>query len=649
MKRNKRILRAMSMADDRFITEADPSVKARGKRGVLLRVGALVACFALLIGVLGTTLSLAVGAWLFTPFKDRYPDVSQYKDSEYYDVIVKLNTVTHTPSPYKNNFEKYILSFFRELEEIFLYSKAEDMNGSDDMAGGSDMIMPPTSTGKDEAVGDAESGSDYNEITDNQVAGIIEADRIKRSSTHIFYLDGDTLKAYSIAGTSSAKVGELTLKNSGYTYRYPYEWEFYLSKDCRTVTVIAPGYSTGGESRIDVISVDVSDPENIRQTACVTFTGSYLSSRLVDGKLLLLTNFHVRFNPDFSNEAEFLPQCDVGNGMESIPADDIVYPEELSAPYYAVVYRLDASTLAIEDNSAFLSCSQNAYVSDEAVYLTRTFEEKEQKGNGKYLSVTRTEIFVLSYKERFDYKGSVCIDGYIKDQYSLDEHEGILRAVTTTSSFEYRNDRYGDNITLKTNATNADLVCIDLKELTVTAGVHSFAPDGETVRSVRFDKDAAYVCTSIELSDPVFFFDLSDLSNITVKDTGTIEGFSSSLINFGDGYLLGIGQGDSWSQFKIEVYKETATGVSSVCSYTLENTYYSTEYKSYYIDRENGLVGLGVNTGIETKYIVVGFDGVALRLLASTPLTGDISQMRGVYIDGAFYMFGENDFAVKNI
>ncbi len=630
MKKNKRLFEAISFADDKYIAEADPSAVARKKKKRIYVWGSLAACFACFV--------IALNLWLFIPFKNELPDVSRYKDSEYYDVIVKLNAVTYTPPRYKNNFDKFVLN---GIGTIFGATK------EDNAVGTGNAEMAPTSSPFFGYTSDSEdSGTEYEEVTDNQVAGIIEADRIKRTSTHIFYLDDKTLKAYSIGGAASEKVGELMLENSDYTHHYTYGWEFYLSEDCKTVTVIAPGYTKNGESAMDVISVDVSDPASIRQTGCVSFTGSYLSSRLVDGKLLLLTNFYVKNNPDFSDEAQFLPQCDLGEGMTSIPAKDIISPETLSAASYAVVYRLDAKSLALEGNSAFLSYSQNAYVSANAAYLTRSFMQNTQNGATR-TQTSMTEISVLEYKGEFNCKGSVVIEGHIKDQYSLDEYNGILRIVTTTSVTEYEDK--GSYAVARAGSTNADLVCVRLEDMSVAAHVKSFAPEGESVRSVRFDKAAAYVCTSVELSDPVFFFDLSDLSNVTYKDTGTIDGFSSSLINLGDGYLLGIGQGDSWSTFKIEVYRETETGVSSVCSYELDNTYYSNDYKSYYVDRENGLIGLGVQTGSATKYVVVFFDGAQLRELVDIPLSGDTSQMRGVYVDGWFYMFGGNDFKVKNI
>ena len=207
-----------------------------------------------------------------------------------------------------------------------------------------------------------------------------------------------------------------------------------------------------------------------------------------------------------------------------------------------------------------------------------------------------------------------------------------------------------------TGGINASLYCIDLSSLEIAASVIDFAPPNEAVRSVRFDKETAYVCTSVQLSDPVFFFDLSDLNHITYKDTGTIDGFSTSLINLGNGYLLGIGRGSRWDTFKIEVYEETADGVRSVCAYERDNTTYSTDYKSYYVDRTNQLLGIGYTDSYyygysenRNKYILLHFDGYGLDKLLDVPLNSTPENMRGVYIDGYMYMFGDNDFKVKKI
>ena len=43
------------------------------------------------------------------------------------------------------------------------------------------------------------------------------------------------------------------------------------------------------------------------------------------------------------------------------------------------------------------------------------------------------------------------------------------------------------------------------------------------------------------------------------------------------------------------------------------------------------------------------FDGSELVERLNVPLDGHPSNMRGVYIDGYMYMFGQKDFKVKNL
>ncbi|MBQ7354902.1 MAG: beta-propeller domain-containing protein, partial [Clostridia bacterium] len=332
----------------------------------------------------------------------------------------------------------------------------------------------------------------------------------------------------------------------------------------------------------------------------------------------------------------------------------IVSPEVLTSTQYAVLCKLDENTLEMKGSAAFLSYSEEIYVSREQVYASRSYTDTLIEGDMR-TSKRMTEIAGIRYSgDTLTYAGSVSIEGTVKDQYSMDEHQGMLRVVTTTRTQKWEEHSDGDttSATFLESAFNASLYCIDLTRWEVAAEVKDFAPDGESVQSVRFDGDAAYVCTAVvvTLSDPVFFFDLSDLNNITYKDTGTIEGFSTSLISFGDGYLIGIGVNDNGSGVKIEIYEETESGVNSVCSYVVENATYSTNYKSYLIDRENLLIGLDImhfNTGLE--YHLLQYENGQLTLLEAIESTGTIGQTRAFYEEGYLYICSDTLFMYRPI
>lgn len=646
MKRIK-MLRAFSLIDDKYVEEADPNKMKKRKRPYKAII--LAACL--------TALLTALGLWLFLPFNTAPPDVSQYMDSEYYPIIEKLNLYnydTYGKPRYANNYEKYFASGA-------LLRKVKDATN------GTEIEEAPT-----EDVPGQAAGQQYQEITDNQVAGVIEGDIIKRSDKYIYYMYENLLRVYSIGGEESEYLGSYRIETKDENAYYTVSQEFYLSSDCTTVTVIVPGGSKTRQSFVDIVSLDVTDPTNIREKNRVSVDGSYMSSRVVDGKLLLLSEFLVeRYSLDFSDETTFIPRVNTADGVQSIPIGNIISPDALTSSRYTVVCSFDENTLALEDSSAFLSYSEEIYVSDNSIYATRSFTDS--KIDGDITTDTRmTEISRLSYVgESFEHKGSVTLAGTVKDQYSLDENNGILRVVTTTDYTKYEELRYvnGNNSAFEfrdmETGRNASLYCVDLDTMQVIAEVNNFAPEGETVQSVRFDGDIAYVCTAlIEIipTDPVFFFDLSDLDNITYKETGTIEGYSSSLVNFGDGYLLGIGRGAASDTFKIEIYEEGIAGVDSVCKYECEKTGFSSDYKSYYIDRENRFIGFGLNDysgryndGEYNRYILLYFNGYELVELVNIPLKGAPEYKRAVCIDGYLYMFGcdysfgGNDFKVEKI
>ena len=582
------------------------------------------------------TLVVVLALVLFIPYGNQPPSVRKYMGSPYYALIKKINIAKYEKPKYDNLFSEIVGSAGSILENGVV------------SAPGAPMPDAPANG----ATGEGMPEENYQEVTDNQVQGVIEGDLIKRSDKYIYYLHRDFLKVYSIAGEDSTVVGTypLLMNNSSYISNYTAQYrQMYLSEDCTTITLVLASYTgltTGNKISgyyVHLVNLDVRDPSNISETNRICITGNHLSSRLVDGKLLVMTRYYIPKDADFSQPETFVPQIGEPENMKCIPADSVIAPDELSNTTYTVVTMLDQKTLEVSDTAAFLSYANEVYVTEDTIFATRNYR-KTVKTATEHSITDMADIAAISYDaESLSILGNIEIEGHIKNQYSMDEHDGVLRVVTSTS-------RIGSYL-LGISKDNVNLYCIDLANWSILATVEAFAPDGEEAESVRFDGDYAYVCTAevITLTDPVYFFDLSDLSNITWKDTGTIEGYSSSLVNFGNGNLIGIGFGEKLN-LKIEAYRETETGVESICAYERYASF-GNDYKSYYIDRENQLIGLGVYgwwddlTG--SRYILLGFDGVAFHELANIPVSGREDEMRGVVIDGWLYVFSDGFNVVK--
>ena len=440
--------------------------------------------------------------------------------------------------------------------------------------------------------------------------------------------------------------------------------EMYLSNDCRTITIISPYYDANYDSRIRIISIDVSDFNNIKMTKSISVDGAYNSSRMVDGKLLLITSYVVKSgNIDYNKPETFVPSITEDGESSCIKFEDIIYPEEIGSTRYSVVALIDEGSLELLGANALLDFHNDIYVSENNVYVTKEYSKTETVGDdGGRRNITMSDIAVLKYSGcTLENLGVLTVEGVVNDQYSMDEYEGHFRVVTTTTEQTYSagnsNESSSSSSISGRRITSASLTVFDLQTMGKIAEVRHFAPEGETVSSARFDGDHAYVCTAVivTFSDPVFYFDLSDYTNITYTDTGVINGFSSSLIQLGDGFLLGIGE-ENWEYGKVEVYEERGGAVESVDKYMFVGDF-SRDYKSYYVNREEDLFGFAVTYMYDEQtdkwkdvYVLLRFNGYELvEVLCLEMHIDDPGRIRAFTDDGYIYITSDLDLIVKKI
>ena len=627
--KDKRLLQSLSFIDDKYVKEAEPKMtNSTSRAGKFLTSVACIALVAIL------------GLYLFIPLKPSTVDLTLYANSEYAPLIASIDNYVYKPKQYKNNFSRIINNF------------SFGFGAKMDAAPESNVSSP------------VDTGSNYVETTDNQVHGVIEADIVKRTETHAFRLNGQTLKVYSIAKESSSKIASVAITQFSDEYSSNSQAEMYLSMDGCTLTVISKYYDKDYASKVGITRIDVSNPSAPAVRNQVSIDGEYNTSRMVNGRLILISEFSLKEkNIDYANPETFVPKITEGGVTKCIEFSNIIYPEKLNNLRYSVVALIDESTLDVLDANALLCYSSSIYVSNENVYATRgyTFKGSFDGSDYEHYFRTMTDITVLKYSDgTLENKGTLTVEGSVKDQYSMDEYDGYFRVVTSTSDGIYSNkniDSADKEKYFATKRRSATLTAFNLETLEKVAEVRDFAPEGEEAMSVRFDGTSAYVCTAevITMSDPVYFFDLSDYSNVTYTDTGVIAGFSTSLIQLGDGYLLGIGV-DGKNNVKIEVYEERDGQVISVDSYVIFGEY-STEYKSYFIDRENNLFGIPVliyegTTGYyspRTAYLLFCFNGNELVMIEDVELYKgrgiDLGRVRAFMDDG--YLYITDDLGIK--
>lgn len=650
MNKNERLISAIGEIDEKYLEEGKTKMK---------RTAPIVAAASFLV-------VLALSLYLFVPFAPVTSDLKEYRGSAYFPLIEEIEDyrLSFLQPTYKNNFEALSSSLGGLFEGGF-------KGGAGGSNMGADMAPSAPSIGDNGAwAPDMDENGDYVEVTDNQVEGVIESDLFKMSDKYIFRLGfrsdveyrTPVLRVYTVDKENSTLAAEYELPRFyGEFFKDYSEAEMFLSADANTVTVLK-NYTDEktGLSKLGIISLDVSNVNEISTKAMVSIDGKLNTSRMVDGRLLLVTEyFFNRTQVDYDDPATFVPTINSGDGEKPIEFEDIIFPEEIGNTRYSVVALLDCENLALLGANALLNFTNDVYISENNVFITREYTDKipDQNKPNSYTQSNMSDVAVLNYSgERLEKKGVITMNGQAEDQYSFDEKDGYLRVVTTTLDRVITEN--GDTVGARAKQ-NASLYIFDLSDNSLAYSVEGFAIEGEEATAVRFEGDKLYVCTAvvINFTDPVYFFDLSDYENITFSDTGVIEGYSDHLIDLGDGFTLGIGR-ENWSYSKVEIYEQQGDKVVSVCEFKFFGEY-STEYKSYLVNRESNLFGFAVdyfesenqNSYANNAYVLLQFNGYEIvPLIISLDNIGlQSSTVRAAYVDGYLYITTPIGFTVEKI
>jgi hypothetical protein len=147
-------------------------------------------------------------------------------------------------------------------------------------------------------------------------------------------------------------------------------------------------------------------------------------------------------------------------------------------------------------------------------------------------SRTAVHAFAVDQPGPAAYRASGLVEGTVADRWSLSEHAGHLRVVTTTGpSGCSRCPGSQSQVSVLTERSG---------ELAVV-GTAGDMGKGEMVKAVRFIGDRGYVVTFRQI-DPLYVLDLADPAKPRVAGELKIPGYSAYLHPVGPGKLLGIGQ-----------------------------------------------------------------------------------------------------------
>lgn len=415
--------------------------------------------------------------------------------------------------------------------------------------------------------------------------GVDEVDVVKQNATHIFttsreqstttssnqsgYNTVDVIHAY--AKPSTAEIGSYQLEGIyGLNGIFLKENKLIaLANKSRTQWYIdnQAAYKTG---ELEIKVLDVTDPSNMELEKTYAWEGALRTSRRIGDSLYVISSASIRDpwgcaavepaiitsdspvastslppvceKPAPLTEAEVVKRMPVDINGNKIKPEDCLIPADYKDDdkringNITLVTKVDLTENAQHETTCISASAQHVYMNTKSIYLVGYGNNNDTAINK--LSINQGTMASPSEKS-INYVGSGRVAGYIDwntaGSFSLNEHNDVLRVVTTQSEI--------DKVTNRLHTLKVSDDKVELENIVTLPNKENPAPIGkpnERLRGVRFLGNEAYVVT-FEQTDPLYKIDLTDPSKPVIKGELEMLGYSAYLHRISDTYLLGVG------------------------------------------------------------------------------------------------------------
>ena len=432
--------------------------------------------------------------------------------------------------------------------------------------------VPGLAQGEGDAGADT-SGDDDFSGTNIQEAGVDEPDVVKTDGERIVTVVDGTLRVFDVKDRSP--LGSVGLPGGNHQLFLTGDRAWVIAGGGGMIVDTLPAedseFYPGGDTTT-IIEVDLSDPASPSVANEVEVEGSFLNARLVgDTAHVVVRSQPLGFSfvqptgPDSvdaaieanqkilanSNLEQWLPRAATRSGSGDPTESDLIDCSRVLAPSqfsgFGMLNVIDVnvdSPLATTTTSV-LGDGSTVYASTDGLYIAGTrwvgpvpFEDAAEDGETQ----SRLDQLAEQYStdlHKFDisdgstsYVASGQVLGSPLNQFAMSEADGVLR-IATTAGAPWSEGADQSESFLTTFRVDGDQL--------VQVGQVGDMGRGETIRSVRYVGDTAYVVT-FEQTDPFYTVDLSDPANPEVMGELKILGYSGYLHPVGDDLILGVGQ-----------------------------------------------------------------------------------------------------------
>ena len=527
----------------------------------------------------------------------------------------------------------------------------------------------PTTQGTGNTATD--SGKGYSN-TNVQVEGVDEADITKTDGNYIYRLTNNEVAIVKADGANLNVISRIKAGKSGESPQamemfvngdrlliisQEYQWMLY-SDGVKTGTAMPEGGIVPpigpSESKTYATIYDITDRSAPKKLNQLTQSGGYLSSRMVGDSVYLISNYYVN-NVVMGQPETFVPKLGSGTDTKLVDPANIQSFENPDTAAYVVVTSIGIKNAAQHESvKAVLGSAGTVYANANSLLVAANqyAEEKSpitKDANGKnVITVTgsqKTKLLLFKIDGgTITQKASATVPGMLRNQFSMDEYDGVFRLCTTNNTYTTRIYTDGQDTYEYQNSSVNALYTLD-QNLNILGQVGELAK-GEILYSVRFDGPVGYFVTFRQV-DPLFAVDLSDARNPKVLSALKIPGFSEYLHMYDKGLLFGFGKdadADSGKVKGLKLSMFTVTDpkdVSVLHTLKLEANWSDASYnhKAILVNSERSLIAFPA----ESSYYIYGYDkNSGFYLKKKIPQEQDVwdGSLRGLFIGDVFYVCG---------
>ncbi len=393
---------------------------------------------------------------------------------------------------------------------------------------------------EDDGAGDAEDEPADDE-TNVAVEGVDEIDLVDRLTEDVVLVASATRLA--VVDLVDAEVVEAT----------EVPWDAQVTYDAEAGVAWVVGHPETGGVAVGRYAVDPD--EGLEEQGSWTTPGTLVDARRVGDELHLVATDGFAAQPavGMAEDTGTIPPTtaieDEGDAVPftggPVPCDEVLHPVGPSEPTATLLVTLPA-TGAVEPVRAteVVGSGSLVHVTTGAIYLATPHWHEE-------VSTTGIHRFDLATLEP---TGSGSVEGHMLDEFSLSEHEGLLRVAVTQDSFSVGRMPVGapvDGVAEptvtgvpqpRTDPLNEIVVLDTDGALDEVGRTEPFGHPGETLHGIRFAGTIAYAVTFLQ-TDPFYVVDLSDPAAPQVVGEVELPGFSSYLHPLDGGLVVGFGPG----------------------------------------------------------------------------------------------------------